>query len=108
MGRDFVVAQTFGIGGDRRQVLSEMPDTSAQILIGAAAQGVRNILVLAHNLIVIVAVFAIFRTVPSLASFSLLPACALWLVDAMAVSLVLGVFGARFRDIPGAAREQPL
>lgn len=66
----------------------------------AARIVVRNILVLAHNIVVIIAVFAIFRTTPSLASFSLLPACALWVIDAMAISLLLGVFGARFRDIP--------
>jgi lipopolysaccharide transport system permease protein len=60
----------------------------------------RNILVLAHNVVVIVVVFVIFRTVPSLASFSLLPAAGLWVIDAMAVCLMLGVFGARFRDIP--------
>ena len=66
----------------------------------AARIVMRNILVLAHNVIVIVVVFAIFRTMPSLASFSLAPACALWVVDALAVCLMLGVFGARFRDIP--------
>jgi lipopolysaccharide transport system permease protein len=66
----------------------------------AARVVVRNVLVLAHNIVVIVIVFAIFRTIPSLASFSILPACALWLVDAMAISLLLGVFCARFRDIP--------
>lgn len=66
----------------------------------AARVVMRNILVLAHNLVVIFAVFAIFRTAPSLASFSLLPACMLWFIDAFAVSLLLGIFGARFRDIP--------
>ncbi len=66
----------------------------------AARVVMRNILVLAHNIVVIVVVFAIFRIVPSAASFSILPACGLWVVDAMAVCLILGVFGARFRDIP--------
>jgi lipopolysaccharide transport system permease protein len=66
----------------------------------AARVVMRNITVLAHNLVVIVAVFAIFRITPSIASFSLLPACMLWFADAFAVSLLLGVFGARFRDIP--------
>ncbi len=66
----------------------------------AARVVVRNLLVLAHNLVVIVAVFAIFQTTPSLASFSLLPACMLWFVDAFAVGILLGIFGARFRDIP--------
>lgn len=66
----------------------------------AARVVVRNLLVLAHNLVVILAVFLIFHTTPSLASFSLLPACMLWFVDAIAISLLLGIFGARFRDIP--------
>jgi lipopolysaccharide transport system permease protein len=61
---------------------------------------VRNLMVLAHNIIVIVVVFAIFRTTPSIAAFSILPACLLWAADAFAVCLLLGIFGARFRDIP--------
>ena len=66
----------------------------------AARVVVRNVLVLAHNIVVIVVVFAIFRTVPSLAAFTILPACALWAIDAMAICILLGIFGARFRDIP--------
>jgi lipopolysaccharide transport system permease protein len=60
----------------------------------------RNILVLAHNLVVIVGVFILFHIIPSRAAFSVLPACLVWFADAFAVSLLLGVFGARFRDIP--------
>jgi len=60
----------------------------------------RNIFVLGHNLVVIIVVFAIFRIVPSMASFTVIPACALWLIDALAISLLLGIFGARYRDIP--------
>ena len=66
----------------------------------AARVVVRNVMVLAHNMVVIVAVCIIFHTVPSLASFSLLPACMIWFVDAFAISILLGIFGARFRDIP--------
>jgi lipopolysaccharide transport system permease protein len=66
----------------------------------AARIVVRNLLVLAHNIVVIALVFAIFRTVPSLDCFTLIPAFALWLIDSMAISLLLGIFGARFRDIP--------
>ncbi len=66
----------------------------------AARAVLRNILVLAHNIVVIAVVFAVFHTQPSPASFSLLPAAALWVVDAMALTLVLGAFGTRFRDIP--------
>jgi len=66
----------------------------------AARVVMRNIMVLAHNIVVIIVVFAIFRVVPSMASFSILPACGLWIIDAMAISMLLGIFGARFRDIP--------
>ena len=60
----------------------------------------RNILVLAHNLIVIVVVFAVFRIWPGAAVLAVLPALALWLVDAFAVTILLGAFCARFRDVP--------
>ncbi len=66
----------------------------------AARVVIRNLFVLAHNLVVIVLVFAIFRVVPSAASISVIPALLLWLIDGMAVCLLLGAFGARFRDIP--------
>ncbi|MDD2703941.1 MAG: ABC transporter permease [Acidocella sp.] len=66
----------------------------------AARVVMRNVLVLGHNLIVIVVVFAIFRTTPNISAFSLIPACLLWAVDGFAVCLLLGIFGARFRDIP--------
>jgi lipopolysaccharide transport system permease protein len=66
----------------------------------AARVVMRNLFVVAHNLVVIVVVFVIFHVVPSKAVFSVVPALLLWLVDGMAVSLLLGVFGARFRDIP--------
>lgn len=66
----------------------------------AARVVTRNLLVLAHNLVVILAVFVIFHDIPSLAAFSLLPAGLLWCADAFAACLLLGIFGARFRDIP--------
>lgn len=66
----------------------------------AARVVMRNILVLVHNLLVIVVVFLIFHATPSSASFSLLPAVLLWLADAFAVCLLLGILGARYRDIP--------
>ena len=66
----------------------------------AARAVMRNILVLAHNLVVVVLVFFIFHIKPSLASFSLLPAFVLWVADAFAICIFLGILGARFRDIP--------
>ncbi len=61
---------------------------------------VRNVLVLGHNVIVIVAVFAIFATWPGSAALAALPALLVWLIDSLAATLLLGCFCARFRDIP--------
>lgn len=60
---------------------------------------VRNVLVLAHNVIVIVGVFVIFSVWPGWHAILALPALAIWAVDALAVALLLGAFCARFRDI---------
>ncbi|MDR3506245.1 MAG: ABC transporter permease [Acidocella sp.] len=68
--------------------------------VHAARVVMRNTLVLGHNVIVIAVVFALFGTRPGLDCFTLLPGFLLWLADAMAASLLLGLFGARFRDIP--------
>jgi lipopolysaccharide transport system permease protein len=61
---------------------------------------VRNLLVLAHNIVVILAVYAAFDAWPGWRGVLALPGIALWIVDALAVSLLLGAFCARFRDIP--------
>ena len=61
---------------------------------------VRNLLVLAHNLVVIVAVFAIYATWPGWNALLVVPGCALWLVDSLALAMTLGALCARFRDIP--------
>jgi lipopolysaccharide transport system permease protein len=66
----------------------------------AARVVVRNILVLGHNIVVIVAVFIIMKKVPGAMSIAIVPAFMLWLVDAVAVSLLLGTFCARYRDVP--------
>jgi lipopolysaccharide transport system permease protein len=59
----------------------------------------RNLLVLGHNIIVIVVVFAIFNEWPGWGGLFALPGLALWAVDAVAVCLMLGSVCARFRDI---------
>jgi lipopolysaccharide transport system permease protein len=61
---------------------------------------VRNVLVLGHNLLVIVAVVAIYSVWPGAAGLLALPAFALWLLDALALALLLGAVCARYRDIP--------
>ena len=61
---------------------------------------VRNVIVLAHNLVVVVVVFTIFDTWPGFGALLSLPGLALWLVDAVAACFLLGSICARFRDVP--------
>ena len=61
---------------------------------------VRNILVLAHNVVVIVAIWAIFAVWPGWNAALAVPGVLLWLVDSLAACFLLGTFCARFRDVP--------
>ncbi len=61
---------------------------------------VRNVLVLAHNVVVIVVVFAIFRVVPNWTALLAIPGILLWIIDGLAAGLLFGAFCARFRDVP--------
>lgn len=61
---------------------------------------VRNVLVLAHNVIVIAVVFGIFAIWPGRVALVAAPAMLLWLADSLAIAVALGAFCARFRDIP--------
>jgi lipopolysaccharide transport system permease protein len=69
-------------------------------ILYAARIVLRNVLILGHNLLVIVAVFALLSTWPGFAAVLTLPGFALWLVDGLALTTILGALGARFRDIP--------
>ena len=60
---------------------------------------VRNMLVLLHNVVVIIGVFAWYEVWPGAAAFVSLPGVLLWLVDSLASCLLLGAFCARFRDV---------
>src|SRR5215469_7645781 len=60
---------------------------------------IRNVLILAHSVVVIVVVFAIFGVWPGWHALLALPAFGLWIIDAFAICLLLGTFCARFRDI---------
>jgi lipopolysaccharide transport system permease protein len=60
---------------------------------------IRNVIILGHNIIVIVVVFAIFARWPGAGGLLALPGLVLWLVSAFALNLMLGAFCARFRDI---------
>lgn len=61
---------------------------------------VRNALVLAHNVLVVVVVDLIFVIWPGWYMVLSLPGIVLWVIDGLAVALALGAIGARFRDIP--------
>jgi lipopolysaccharide transport system permease protein len=60
---------------------------------------IRNILVLAHNVLVIVVVDVVFRVWPGWHGLLALPGLFLWGINALALVLLLGTFCARFRDI---------
>jgi lipopolysaccharide transport system permease protein len=60
---------------------------------------IRNAIALGHNIVVIVVVFAIFEMWPKWEALMALPGLAVWTVDALALTLMLGAFCARFRDI---------
>lgn len=60
---------------------------------------IRNVVVLGHNIVVIIVVFVIFGMVPDLSGLMALPGLLLWAIDALALTLILGAFCARFRDI---------
>ncbi len=60
---------------------------------------IRNLLVLAHNILVIVVVFAWYSRWPGLGAVASIPGLAVWVIDALALTLILGGFCARFRDI---------
>jgi lipopolysaccharide transport system permease protein len=60
---------------------------------------VRNVLVLAHNVAVIIVVDLIFEVWPGWHALLALPAFAVWIIDSLAICLLLGAFCARFRDV---------
>lgn len=61
---------------------------------------IRNLFVLAHNVLVILVVYAVFDVWPGLAALAAAPGMLLWVVDGLATCLLLGAVCARFRDIP--------
>ena len=69
-------------------------------LLYALRVGIRNVIVLAHNIIVIAGVFVIFLIAPHVTALLVIPSLMLWAIDAIAVIVLLGAFCARFRDIP--------
>ncbi|ABI62716.1 Polysaccharide export ABC transporter permease protein [Granulibacter bethesdensis] len=61
---------------------------------------IRNLVILAHNMLVFIAVFAFFRIWPGEAVFGAIPALLLWLIDGYALTIMMGILCARFRDVP--------
>ena len=61
---------------------------------------IRNLVVLAHNVLVIVVVYAFLGVWPGADMWVALPGLAMWLIDSLAVCMLLGALCARFRDIP--------
>jgi lipopolysaccharide transport system permease protein len=61
---------------------------------------VRNLLVLGHNVVVIVVVFALLSVRPGWEALWAVPGLVLWALAGAAVCLPLGAVCARFRDIP--------
>lgn len=59
----------------------------------------RNVLVLAHNICVIVAVFLILRIWPGANALAVVLALPLWIANSLALSVLLGGVCARFRDV---------
>ncbi len=60
----------------------------------------RNLLVLAHNIPVILVVYAAFDVWPGVPAWAAIPGILLWVIDGLASCLFLGAVCARFRDIP--------
>ena len=60
---------------------------------------IRNGLVLAHNIVVIVGVFLFFDVWPGSIAWQSLLGMGFWIVDSVAICLLLGTVCARFRDI---------
>lgn len=74
--------------------------TRMPFAIHAARSVLRNVIILAHNIVVVVAVFILMGVHQSLYSLEAIPAFLLWVVDGFAISLLFGAFCARFRDVP--------
>ena len=73
--------------------------TRMPFFVFSARTLIRNVLVLAHNVVVIVVVFAVFGHFPGWGGLLAIPALMLWIVDALLLTLLLGGFCARFRDV---------
>ncbi len=69
-------------------------------LLYAARTVLRNLVVLAHNIVIVVAVDLFVWTGPGIEGLLAIPGLALWIIDGLAIVIMLGALCARFRDIP--------
>ena len=60
----------------------------------------RNLILFAHNILIFVVVMLVMWLSPTAATLLVIPGLALVALNAMWVAMLLGIFGARFRDIP--------
>lgn len=68
--------------------------------INIVLKAICNILIVfAYQMVVVIAVMALHRVAPTASLLLLIPACALALVHSVWVLIVLGILGARFRDL---------
>ena len=74
--------------------------TRMPFLVHAVRSVIRNTIILLHNAVVIVLVFALMGVHLSFYNLAAIPGFLLWLIDGVAISLLLGTICARFRDIP--------
>ena len=61
---------------------------------------VRNGIVIAHNLVVPIGIFALYDVWPGMVGLMSLPGLLLWSLDGFAACLLLGSLCARYRDLP--------
>ncbi|HEY1930700.1 MAG TPA: ABC transporter permease [Acetobacteraceae bacterium] len=91
-----VVSESCGTFTDTEPVIRAM---RMPFFVFAIRTALRNLLVLVHNLVVIVVVYAVLLIWPGWHALIAIPGVALWTLDALALTLLLGAFCARFRDI---------
>ncbi len=60
----------------------------------------RNLLLLLHNVVIILIVYAVYGVSPGWTGLWAIPGLLVWLVDGVATCLLFGAVCARFRDIP--------
>jgi ABC-type polysaccharide/polyol phosphate export permease len=60
----------------------------------------RNIIVLGHNVVAVPAVLIAFQLAPSAAVWSVAPGLLLLVINLLCAAALLGLLGARFRDVP--------